>query len=75
VDVAARAELFAALAELARRGRALLVVSSALPELLGLCHRIVVLYRGRIAAEVDPRETDEPSLVHLMSLGTARGAA
>lgn len=71
VDVGARAELFEILGDLARKGRAVLVVSSALPELLGICHRIVVLHRGRVVATVDATATDEPALVHLMSLGAA----
>ena len=71
VDVGARAELFEILSGLAAKGRAVLVVSSALPELLGLCHRIAVLHRGRVVATVDAADTNEAALMHLMSLGTA----
>jgi len=74
VDVGARAELFEILAGLAARGRAVIVGSSALPELLGICHRIVVLHRGRAVATLPATATDEASLMHLMSLGTAAAA-
>lgn len=63
VDVAAKAEIYALIDRFARRGerqRAVLVVSSYLPELLGLCDRIAVMERGvlhpaRAAAELDER--------------------
>ncbi|MBI2898472.1 MAG: sugar ABC transporter ATP-binding protein [Deltaproteobacteria bacterium] len=71
IDVGARADLFALFARLAAEGRGLLVVSSALPELLGLCHRIVVLHRGRAVADLDAAGADERTLMNLMSLGGA----
>ncbi len=63
VDVAAKAEIYALIDQFARRGarqRAVLVVSSYLPELLGLCDRIAVMERGvlhpaRPAADLDER--------------------
>jgi ribose transport system ATP-binding protein len=58
IDVAAKAEIYALIDELARAGRAVLLVSSYLPELLGLCDRIAVMSRGRLgparpAADLD----------------------
>ena len=50
VDVAARAEIHELLRELARSGKAVLVVSSEIEELLALCDRIVVLSAGTVAA-------------------------
>jgi D-xylose transport system ATP-binding protein len=53
IDVGARAEIYRLIGELTARGLAVVLVSSDLPELLGLSHRVVVLNRGRIAATLD----------------------
>ena len=52
IDVGAKAEIYALLGRLAAEGRAILVVSSELPELMHLCDRILVLSRGRLAGEL-----------------------
>ncbi|MBI2497050.1 MAG: sugar ABC transporter ATP-binding protein [Opitutae bacterium] len=62
VDVGAKAEIYQLLDELACEGKALLVVSSELPELIGLCRRILVMRNGRLAGEVArvwPRPDDQ----------------
>ena len=51
VDVGAKAEIHRLIGELAASGKAILLISSDLPEILGLSDRILVLHRGRIAAE------------------------
>jgi ribose transport system ATP-binding protein len=48
IDVQSRAEVYRLIDELARRGKAILMVSSYLPELLGVCDRIAVMRRGRL---------------------------
>ena len=55
IDVGAKRAVHAALRELASRGRALVVVSSELPELMALCDRIAVLSDGRLVATFDRR--------------------
>jgi ribose transport system ATP-binding protein len=55
VDVAARAEIYAVLRELTDSGTAVLLVSSDLPELLGLADRLLVLREGQVVSELDPR--------------------
>jgi ABC-type sugar transport system ATPase subunit len=67
VDVGAKAEIYALLDELACEGKALLVVSSELPELLGLCSRILVLRAGRLAGEVPRANFSEAALMRLMA--------
>jgi ABC-type sugar transport system ATPase subunit len=62
VDVAARAEIYRRLEALARAGKALIVVSSDIPELLALADRILVVRDGRIAAETEPARTNEERL-------------
>ena len=67
VDVGAKAEIYALLDELACEGKALLVVSSELPELLGLCTRILVLRNGSLAGEVPRADFSEATLMSLMA--------
>jgi ribose transport system ATP-binding protein len=60
VDVGAREEIYALLAALAKGGTAVLLASSDLPEVLRLAHRILVLRRGLVVAELDgPTATQE----------------
>ena len=51
IDVGAKAEIYNLMLELARNGAAIVMVSSELPEVLGMAHRILVIRDGRIAAE------------------------
>ena len=67
VDVGAKAEIYQLLDELACEGKALLIVSSELPELIGLCRRIVVMREGRIAGEVARADFSEAALMRLMA--------
>ncbi len=67
VDVGAKAEIYQLLDELACEGKALLVVSSELPELIGLCRRILVMREGRIAGEVGRDDFSEATLMRLMA--------
>ena len=67
VDVGAKAEIYQLLDELAGEGKALLVVSSELPELIGLCRRILVMREGGIAGEVGRADFSEATLMRLMA--------
>ncbi|KPX42553.1 sugar ABC transporter ATP-binding protein [Pseudomonas syringae pv. tagetis] len=63
VDIGAKVEIYRLIARLAEGGAAVLVLSSDLPELIGITQRIVVLHRGRIAGEFDSRSTDSDQLL------------
>jgi ribose transport system ATP-binding protein len=63
VDVGAREEIYAHIDRLARRGLAIVVVSSDLPELVGLSDRVLVLREGRIAAEFTRDEVTPEGVV------------
>ena len=65
VDVGAKAEIYGLIGELAAGGAGVLVVSSDLPELLGICDRIVVMSEGRIAGEVSREEATEERVMAL----------
>jgi ABC-type sugar transport system ATPase subunit len=54
IDVRAKQQIFRIMWDLSRKGIASLVVSSELEELLDVCHRILVMNKGRITGEVDP---------------------
>jgi ABC-type sugar transport system ATPase subunit len=51
VDVAAKKEIYATIADLAARGMGILMISSELPELLGMCDRTLVMREGRLVGE------------------------
>jgi len=72
VDVGAKAEIYRQLEGLAREGTAVLVVSTDLPEVLGISDRVLVMHRGRIEAELDPRRASEADLLLAMQ-GGVRG--
>ena len=63
IDVGAKAEIYEILNNLARGGLSILVVSSEMPEILGLCDRIYVMKGGRITGEFQASEADEKSLL------------
>jgi len=53
VDVGARTEIYRVIGQLVEQGKAILLISSDLPELLGLCDRVVVIYGGRLVAQFE----------------------
>jgi ribose transport system ATP-binding protein len=63
VDVGAKREIYGFIADLLRQGRAVIIVSSDLPELLSLSDRIVIMRAGRIVATVEARTATEQSLM------------
>jgi ABC-type sugar transport system ATPase subunit len=68
VDVAARAEIYREINELAEAGACVVMVSSDLPELLGMADRILVMRRGRLVAEVNAKETTQEEVVKLATV-------
>jgi ribose transport system ATP-binding protein len=73
VDVASRAEIYAHIRAAATDGVAVLVVSSDLDELAGLCDRILVLRDGGVVREVSGPETDAAGLLNLMQASEGLG--
>ncbi|MFC3743463.1 multiple monosaccharide ABC transporter ATP-binding protein [Paractinoplanes deccanensis] len=69
IDVGAKYEIYTIINELADAGKAVLVISSELPELLGLCDRIYTLSAGRITGEVPRAEATQEGLMTLMTAG------
>ncbi|MFI2741080.1 ATP-binding cassette domain-containing protein, partial [Streptomyces sp. NPDC018711] len=65
VDIGAKAEIYQIIADLARDGVAVLVISSELPEVLGLADRVVVMQNGRITGELSRAEASEEAILAL----------
>lgn len=63
IDIGTKAEIYALIRALAAAGTAVIVVSSELPELIGLTDRIVLLHEGRVAGDVAAADTDEEELL------------
>ena len=70
VDVGARTELYALIRRLADRGLGVLLVSSEVPEVLGLADRVLVMREGRVVAESVAGELSEDSVLDLVMAGT-----
>ncbi|MGP2437309.1 sugar ABC transporter ATP-binding protein [Streptomyces sp. JW3] len=70
VDVGARAELYAVVRRLADEGLAVLLVSSEVPEVLGLADRVLVLREGRVVHRAPARELDEHRVLDLVMEGS-----
>ena len=75
VDVGAKAEVHQILVQLARRGIAIMMISSELPEVLAVSDRIVTMRRGRITGEMPAIEATEEKLMELMALDRRQGRA
>ena len=68
IDVGAKYEIYVIINNLVDSGKGVLVISSELPELLGMCDRIYTLSAGRITGCLDADEADQESLMHLMTM-------
>ncbi len=65
IDVGAKAEMFELIGQLAKEGRAVILISSYLPELLNMCDRILVLREGRIVGELHRKQFSEERVIAL----------
>ena len=72
IDVGAKAEIYRLLKALAEQGKAIVIISSELPEILRLSHRVLVMCEGRITGELSGREATQEKI---MQLATQRETA
>ena len=63
IDVGAKFEIYTIIDQLARNGEGILMISSEMPELLGMCDRIYVMNEGRFAAELDRSEASQERIM------------
>ena len=72
IDVAAKQDIYRLIEELSAAGKAVILVSSELPELLRCCHRILVLREGRLTASFDAAEATQEKIMAAATLAEAR---
>jgi methyl-galactoside transport system ATP-binding protein len=65
IDVGAKYEIYQLMIRLASQGKSIVIVSSEMPELLGVCDRIRVMSNGRLAGEVDAKTTSQEEILTL----------
>ncbi len=65
IDVGAKYEIYQLIQDLAKKGKTVIMVSSEMPELLGVCDRILVMSGGRLAGEVDAANTTQEEIMAL----------
>ncbi len=70
IDVAAKAEIYRIMCELAGQGIAIIMISSELPEVLGMSDRIAVMCGGRVAGELSRSEATQEKIMFLAAGGT-----
>jgi ABC-type sugar transport system ATPase subunit len=74
IDVGAKSEIYGFMQDMAEQGTGIIMISSEMPELLGVADRILVMYQGRLCGEFDPRTTDEEAIAHAVCIGEFKTA-
>ena len=64
IDVRAKNEIYKLMNQLAEEGKTILVISSELPEIIRTCHRVIVMYEGRITGEVSGAEINQDAIMN-----------
>lgn len=72
VDVAAKVEIFQLMNSLVKQGKAVVFISSYLPEVLSMCDRVLVMCRGRITARLARREATPEKVLYYSTIGADR---
>ncbi len=75
IDVGAKAEIYKLLNALAEQGKAIVMISSELPEVLRMSHRILVMCEGRVTGEMTAREASQERIMQLATQRDTRNAA
>ncbi|MFD1715399.1 multiple monosaccharide ABC transporter ATP-binding protein [Amnibacterium flavum] len=75
IDVGAKYEIYGIINELAAQGKAVIVISSELPELIGLADRIYTISEGRITGELSREDATQENLMRYMTAGRTEGAS
>ncbi len=67
IDVGAKQEIYNLMSELTGQGKGIIMVSSEMPEIIGMCDRIIVLYKGKLVGEVAKSEITQEKLLEISS--------
>ncbi|MBP3040723.1 sugar ABC transporter ATP-binding protein [Bacillaceae bacterium Marseille-Q3522] len=73
IDVGAKTEIYDLISRLSQQGKSLIVLSSESPELIKICDRIIVLFQGEFAGELDRKQATEEAIMRLAT-GLEKGA-
>ncbi len=65
IDIGAKYEIYKLMTEFAKKGKAIIIVSSELPELIGMCDRICVMNRGRISGILNKKDFSQEAIMKL----------
>jgi len=68
IDVGAKFEIYQLITELAKRGKGIIIISSEMPELLGITDRILVMSNGLVAGIVETKQTSQNEILRLASV-------
>jgi ribose transport system ATP-binding protein len=68
IDVGAKSEMYKLMNNLVRQGKAIIMISSELPEILRMSHRVIVMCEGRITGELDAGEATQEKIMHLATM-------
>jgi putative multiple sugar transport system ATP-binding protein len=75
IDVGAKYEIYEVIFELARQGKGVIVISSELPEVIGISDRIYTVFEGQVTADVPVEEATQESLMKSMTSARVRTTA
>ena len=75
IDVGTKYEIYTIMNQLADQGRGVLMISSEMPELLGMCDRIYVMSEGRILGELSRAEASQEKIMAMIIQGEGRAEA
>ena len=75
IDIGAKAEVHSLMNQLAQQGVAILMISSELPEIIGMSDRVLVMSQGRIAGELGRDEATQERIMTLATGGAEAAAA
>lgn len=68
IDVGAKAEIYKLMCEFAKQGMAIIMISSDLPELMGMADRIYVMSEGKITGELSREEASQEKIMHFATV-------
>ncbi|MNJ56403.1 Xylose import ATP-binding protein XylG [compost metagenome] len=72
VDVGAKAEIYRLMEELLEAGKSIIMVSSELPEVIGMSDRVIVMHEGKMMKELHRHELDEETILHYAMGGSVK---
>ena len=73
IDVGAKYEIYCAINDMARAGKAVIVISSEMQEIIGTCDRAYIINEGRIAGELSHEELSQESIMKCIMDSNAKG--